>query len=159
MEQKITNQERGERLKTFDRVLNFTIIAVLFYPSLLGPLFGTDKFGADNIVLNWGIIVACYVGVFLIMEMRRKTVSVKTLKIVNLVFLIELLSFALSFGFVGLYKNTMVYFPSTIFLLVITSIIYFLPLVLFVGLLGEWIYRGCDDLIKVSVNFIDKLKK
>lgn len=159
MEQKPTNQEKVDRIKTFDRVLNFTVIAVLFYPSLLGPLFGTDKLGSDSIILNWGIIVACYVGIFLIMEIRRKTISAKTLKIAKGVLIIELFSFMLSFGFLGLQKNATVYFSNTVFLLIITGIIYFLPLVLFVGLLSEWIYRGYHELICDLINFVSKFKK
>ena len=140
----LNEKERAEGLATLDRILGFTVIMALFFPTLLAPLFsgGKNVLGANNAILTWGMVITFYMGIFLFLEWRRKRLSLRKIKWVNTAFIVNLIALFVSFLTTTVYKNEIIHFPATLLPLGAGIIIYFLPLVVFFVLFLEWAFSS-----------------
>lgn len=124
-----------------ERRLQMLIALILFTPTILSSL-GSGSFQQNNATLTWGIIVAVYIGIYILCEALGDRINKLYGNLINWSVWIHLSAFIPFFICIGLYQDIISGVPLIIFA-VSMAVVFGLPLLVIVILgiifaLGEF---------------------
>lgn len=117
-----------------ERRLQMLIALILFTPTILSSL-GSDTFQQDRSTLTWGIIVAVYIGIYILCEALGDRINKLYGNLINWSVWIHLSAFIPFFVCIGLYQDVIGGLPLIIFAGAM-AIVFGLPLLVAVILGG-----------------------
>jgi membrane-associated HD superfamily phosphohydrolase len=101
------SEARYKLLDRFHKRLQFVILLVLFFPTLLNALYGIggEDLSVNNTILSWSMILVMLVIVFVVAEVMERKMSMKLIQYSNNLLLLETIALILLMSIFIIYEN------------------------------------------------------
>lgn len=102
----MTNQKNNNSISDVKRSLQFLMVIVLFFPTMISAIFGSaDITRLNDSILSWGIVVIFCILIFLLTEIWGHRIRERIARQINLAIFIEIFFFILILYFLLAFKG------------------------------------------------------
>ena len=135
----MTNQKMSNFVEKLKNNLQFLIVLVLFFPTMISAIFGSaDITRLNDSILSWGIVVIPCILIFLLVEIWGHRIRGRIARQIDLAILIEVFFFIPILYFLLAFKGaTSMSFTNAILFEYHLSALYLFPTIIFLWVATE----------------------
>lgn len=135
----MTNRKTNNFIEKLKRNIQFLIVLVLFFPTMISAIFGSSDIARlNNSILSWGMVVVPCILIFLLVEIWGYRVRERIAKQIDLAILIDVFLFVPILYFFMVFKDaTSMSFINTILFEYFLVALYLFPTIILLWITAE----------------------